>query len=251
MAGQKVLSLEAPISEFHIRSKAALNPVDWEDTRPKHLCQKHYPAILGFVKGDRVVHQGWFSSDKAAFQQFIVVLAEITAKIPSNISFDEAAPVPLCLATVAAEGGEGLYRGKSIVIFGGPSSVGQYVIQLAKLSGLSPIIKTACLHSTDLLKSPGASHVIDRNAVVPAEAKKILGDILTEFIYGSQWKILRTRHGICWRPETDKLAGNNAIRPNRIEVLPNGLAGISHGLDRLKKNKVSGSKLVARPLETA
>ena len=40
-------------------------------------------------------------------------------------------------------------------------------------------------------------------------------------------------------------------QPNRVEVLPDGLAGIPEGLDRLKENKVSGTKLIARPQETA
>ncbi|TFK79450.1 NAD(P)-binding protein, partial [Polyporus arcularius HHB13444] len=41
------------------------------------------------------------------------------------------------------------------------------------------------------------------------------------------------------------------IVPNRIEVLPNGLAGIPEGLERMKNNQVSGVKLIARPQETA
>lgn len=78
------------------------------------------------------------------------------------------------------EGGRGKYAGKPIVIFGGASSVGQYstsslnfgtyrvvitlrsAIQLAKLSGFSPIITTASLHNTELLRSLGATHVVDR-----------------------------------------------------------------------------------------
>ena len=77
------------------------------------------------------------------------------------------------------EGGLGKYAGKPIVIFGGASSVGQYstswalndgayranghpAIQLARLSGFSPIITTASLHNTDLLRSLGATHVVDR-----------------------------------------------------------------------------------------
>ena len=39
-------------------------------------------------------------------------------------------------------------------------------------------------------------------------------------------------------------------QPNKVEVLPNGLAGIPDGLERLKQDKVSGRKLVARPQET-
>ena len=36
-------------------------------------------------------------------------------------------------------------------------------IQLAKLSGVSPIIITASLKSAELLKSYGATHVLDRS----------------------------------------------------------------------------------------
>ncbi|KAL5525547.1 hypothetical protein ACEPAG_6883 [Sanghuangporus baumii] len=225
----KTLFLEVPIGEFHIRSKAiqkpgpgallvrvyaaALNPVDWEDTR-----QSCTPRV--------------------------------TAKLPSNVSFDEVASVPLCLATAAV----------------GSSSVGQYVVQLAKLSGFSTIVMTAPLHNTDLLKSLGAWHVIDRNADGPAAAKKILGDIPTEFIYGPELRLL----GVSLYSKLTSLLWSGAIKVGmallykfriyadiilssiaNIEVLPNGLSGILDGLDRLKKIKVSGTKLVARPLEPA
>lgn len=46
-------------------------------------------------------------------------------------------------------------------------------IQLAKLSGLSPIITTASLHNEALVKALGATHIIDRNADVVAEVQKI------------------------------------------------------------------------------
>ena len=58
------------------------------------------------------------------------------------------------------------------------------VIQFAKLSGFSPIIVTASLHNTDLLKSLGATHVVDRSASdVPAEIRKALGGSTTTLIY--------------------------------------------------------------------
>ena len=66
-------------------------------------------------------------------------------KIPANVSFDQAASVPLGLATAAGglyndrasgsgakkltppwETGKDLYSGQPIVILGGSSSVGQY-----------------------------------------------------------------------------------------------------------------------------
>lgn len=41
------------------------------------------------------------------------------------------------------------------------------------------------------------------------------------------------------------------IKPNNVEVLPNGLNGIQAGFDKLKEGKVHALKLVARPQETA
>lgn len=43
-----------------------------------------------------------------------------------------------------------------------------------KLSGYSTIITTASFHNSDLLKSLGATHVIDRKGSVVSEVKKIL-----------------------------------------------------------------------------
>lgn len=48
------------------------------------------------------------------------------------------------------------------------------VLQLLKLSGFSTIITTASLHNAELVKSLGATHVIDRKADLISEARKIL-----------------------------------------------------------------------------
>ena len=47
------------------------------------------------------------------------------------------------------------------------------VIQLANLSGFGPIIATASPRNTGLLKSLGATHVVDRNAPLPDAVKTI------------------------------------------------------------------------------
>lgn len=46
-------------------------------------------------------------------------------------------------------------------------------IQLAKMSGFSPIIATASQQNAQLLKSLGATHVVDRTADVLAEVREI------------------------------------------------------------------------------
>ncbi len=40
------------------------------------------------------------------------------------------------------------------------------------------------------------------------------------------------------------------VQPNRVEVLPGGLGAIPEGAERMKNNKVSGTKLIVRPQET-
>lgn len=136
--------------------------------------------------------------------------------MPDTLSFDEAATIPLGLATVAAglfhgaemsnsvglyppweDGGRGKYAGEPILILGGATSVGQYgawttyavsatayapapVTQMCKLAGFSPIITTASPRNTDTLKRQGATHVLDRNLsdeALLAEVQKIAAPI--------------------------------------------------------------------------
>lgn len=154
----------------------ALNPVDWK-IQAFDFFIKEYPAILGtdaagIVKavgegvtnlavGDKVyvfrcclpvvtkrlmifrLHQGYFNNRNATFQQYTIVPAEIAAKIPDNITFDQASTIPLTLATAAIalyspkpagfglefaweESGRGKYAGQPILVIGGASSVGQH-----------------------------------------------------------------------------------------------------------------------------
>ena len=93
------------------------------------------------------------TSDGAAYQEYTLADAARVAKIPPNLTYEQAATVPLCLATAAigmykpkspqvlpngfdtggagltppwAEGGMEKYRGQAAVVFRGSSSVGQF-----------------------------------------------------------------------------------------------------------------------------
>ncbi|TBU29361.1 GroES-like protein [Dichomitus squalens] len=182
----------------------ALNPADWRiqsGGAPGFV--KDYPFICGLdgagiveevgsgvtnlAKGDKVLFEGAFDNTRATFQEYALSPAAYTAKIPDNISFDQAASVPLCLATVVTgiwaqeegarsakltppweEGGKVKYAGDVAIIIGGSSSVGQYAIQCARLQGYAAVIATSSLKHAEFLKSLGATHVIDRH-LPPAE----------------------------------------------------------------------------------
>ncbi|KAJ7592232.1 GroES-like protein [Mycena floridula] len=177
---------------------AALNPADWllkVYTFPR--IKIVYPllvgsdiageieevgeAVEGWNKGDRIFCQGSYSDGEyAAFQQYALMPANLIAKIPERMSFSEAATLPVGI--ISALGGlwapkhqHGLnlepswdlkprYSGPAVVI-GGSSSVGQYAIQVLRISGFSPIITYASARHGEHLKSLGATHIIDRNAI--------------------------------------------------------------------------------------
>ncbi len=54
------------------------------------------------------------------------------------------------------------------------------VIQVAKLSGFSPIITTASAHNEAYLKSLGATHVLDRNAIPLSSLSSAVKEIIQE-----------------------------------------------------------------------
>ncbi|KDR68605.1 hypothetical protein GALMADRAFT_1037218 [Galerina marginata CBS 339.88] len=181
----------------------SLNPVDWKIWKaPKYAgFLKDFPAILGtavagdieevgeeveeFKKGDRVFCQGQFKNDRASFQQYTLSAAAFVARIPPGFSYDQISTLPVALSAAyvgmynvnphglgiappVSEATQGQYSGNPILVFGGASTVGQLVLQFAKLSGFSPIITTASLKHADVLKPLGATNILDRN--LPADS---------------------------------------------------------------------------------
>ena len=97
-------------------------------------------------------------SDYSAFQEYTLVDASRMARVPSNLPLEQAATLPLALATAAlglykakkdalrsegydiggaglvppwAPGGTGKYAGKPALVIGGSSSVGQFGTTMA------------------------------------------------------------------------------------------------------------------------
>jgi len=80
--------------------------------------------------------------------------------------------------------GRGKYKDQPIVVFGGSSSVGQFAIQAAKLSGFNPIITTSSLKHADYLKGLGATYVIDRSkTTIVEDIKSKLPDGKCNIVY--------------------------------------------------------------------
>ncbi len=187
-----------------------INPLDWVIQLIGTLIFPwiKYPFILGadlagevvevgkgvtrFSVGDRVLglavgtDKKRNSSAEGAFQEYTVVLAHMAAPIPSTMLYENAAVLPLALSTAAC----GLFQkdqlalqypfaapkptGKTLLIWGGSTSVGSNAIQLAVAAGYE-VITTASPRNFNYVKNLGASQVFDYNK------KAVVEDIIEAF----------------------------------------------------------------------
>ncbi|USP81874.1 GroES-like protein [Curvularia clavata] len=183
-------------NEVVVKNRAfGLNSVDWARQFMGNALFPwvKYPCILGSdvagevsevgsgvknVKvGDRVLGMAvGLKSNRpadAAFQTYTVLPSQLVSPIPSTVSFEDAAVIPLAISTAAC----GLYQkeylalqhptaparpatGETVLIWGGASSVGTNAIQLAVASGYE-VISTASPKNWDYVKKLGASQVFD------------------------------------------------------------------------------------------
>ncbi|SEK72920.1 NADPH:quinone reductase [Carnobacterium iners] len=157
----------------------SINPIDWK-LREGYLQQMMdwpFPIILGWDVAGIISEVGkevteWKVGDKVfarpdttrfgTYAEFTVVDQHLLAEIPANISFEEAAAVPLAGLTAwqALFDHGKLKKGETVLIHAGAGGVGTYAIQLAKNIG-AKVITTASEKNHDLLVELGADQVID------------------------------------------------------------------------------------------
>jgi NADPH2:quinone reductase len=142
---------------------------------------KFGPEVTKYTPGDDVFGLGKPGNptpDMSGLQEYALLDAESSAKIPVGFSLDEMVTFPVNAVTsynaLFHEKGFGFpapintksapLSPETIVIIGGGSNVGKFGIQFAKMAGIGKVVTIASAANTDTLKNLGATHVIDRHA---------------------------------------------------------------------------------------
>ena len=162
----------------------SVNPADWRSMRAKPffsratlglLRPKH--RILGgdisgrvetvgsrvtqFMPGDDV-YANLLDHGLGGFAEYVSVPVEVMSLKPANLSFEEAAAVPMAAVT-ALQGlrhhGE-VQAGQRVLINGASGGIGTFAVQIAKSYG-SEVTGVTSTRNIDLVGSLGADHVID------------------------------------------------------------------------------------------
>jgi len=168
---------EAGAGEIRVKVAAVgLNPVDYKLAGRGNPAWA-YPHILGLdvagtidrlgagvdglALGDRVYYHGDLTK-VGGFSELAITTAHTVAKIPTSVSFADAAAIP-CAGLTAYQGlvrRLRIQKGQMVWVQGGAGGVGGYGVQIAAQAGAT-VITTSSQRNFDHVKGLGATHVID------------------------------------------------------------------------------------------
>lgn len=168
------------------------------------------------------------------FQLYTALNALVVAKIPSNISFTAGSVLPLAISTASTclfkketlalplPSSNPSATNKSVLVWGGSSSVGAVAIQLAVGAGVK-VVSVASKHNLEALKGLGATAAFDYND------PKVVDDIIaalegTEFA-GVCDAIGTPEAAAAWAPVYEKLGGRYGSVLPENESVPKGIQG--------------------------
>jgi NADPH:quinone reductase-like Zn-dependent oxidoreductase len=113
--------------------------------------------VTGFAPGDEV-----FGMSTSTFAEYAVARPAKLALKPANLSFDQAATVPISGGTAlqAVRDHGRVQAGEKVLIIGASGGVGTFAVQIAKAFG-AEVTGVCSTSKVDMVRSLGADHVID------------------------------------------------------------------------------------------
>lgn len=128
-------------------------------------------GVTDFQIGDEVYYTPEiFANPQGTYAEYNAVPATLVARKPQNLSFEEAAAVPLAGGTAwdAVIRRLQVRPGETILIQGGAGGVGSFAVQFAKAAG-ARVLASAGAANQDTLRELGADVAIDYHKENPTE----------------------------------------------------------------------------------
>ena len=116
--------------------------------------------VSQFVAGDSVFGMVNFPGQGRAYAEYAVAPESQLAKIPTNISFEEAAATTLAALTALQVLQSQVKHGDRVLIHAGSGGVGHFAIQIAKHLG-AYVVATSSAKNRDFVLALGADEHID------------------------------------------------------------------------------------------
>ena len=176
-------------------------------------------AVTAFRPGDEVFGavSSLFTGRTRAFAEYLCVPATSAVKKPENISFDEAATVPLagCTALYAVRDYGQVTSGQQVLINGAGGGVGVHAVQIAKHFGAT--VTAVCSEGKmSLMSDIGADCVIDykrQDFTAQGASYDVIVDIVSSQSVRRCRRVLAPQGRFVWvgGPDTNRWIG--PLRP--------------------------------------
>ena len=195
--------------------------------------------VVEWAPGDAV----FGDTGMGAYAEYLAVKPAAVVRKPSNISFEEAASVPVASQTAW----QGMFthahleKGQTILIHGGAGAVGAYAVKLASHAGAN-VIATASGHNEAYLRSIGAGRVINYRE---AQFEKVLRekvDVVLDLVGGDTQKrsFLVLKEGGHLVATTQPVSQEEAAK-HRVSGTMMRLAPSADGLGRIARLLEAGT----------
>jgi NADPH:quinone reductase-like Zn-dependent oxidoreductase len=167
----RVLAVSVNAADWHaLRGKPLFSRATLGLLRPNHQLlgvdiagqvEAVGSGVTRFQPGDEV-YANLLDHGYGGFAEYVAVPAEVMALKPANLSFEEAAAVPMA-ATTALQGlghHGALQPGQQVLINGATGGVGTFAVQLAK-AARAEVTAVTSTPNLQLVRSLGADQVVD------------------------------------------------------------------------------------------
>jgi NADPH:quinone reductase-like Zn-dependent oxidoreductase len=167
----KVLAASVNAADWHVlRGKPLFSRATLGLLRPKRKIlgvdiagqvEEVGSGVSRFTPGDEV-YANLLEHGYGGFAEYVSVPADAVSLKPANLSFEEAAAVPMAAVTALQGLGHhgAVQPSQQVLINGASGGVGSFAVQLAKAGG-AEVTAVTSTRNIDLVRSLGADHVVD------------------------------------------------------------------------------------------